>query len=73
MQDALGRYADGYLLGRFGFDVQPYGHVHSIKADPGIPASSMRSRAVATLRREPMNPTYANGWRSTCSSTAKSC
>lgn len=42
-------------------------------ADLGIPASSMRSLAVATLRREPMNPTYANGWRSTCSSTAKSC
>ena len=31
MQDALGRYADGYLLGRFGFDVQPYGHVHGLK------------------------------------------
>lgn len=31
VQDALGRYADGYLLGRFGFDVQPYGHVHGLK------------------------------------------
>ena len=31
MQDALGRYANGYLLGRFGFDVQPYGHVHGLK------------------------------------------
>ena len=56
MQDALGRYADGYLLGRFGFDVQPYGHVHGLKRrlrDPCLQHALARCGYLAPRAHEP--------------------
>lgn len=50
------RYADGYLLGRFGFDVQPYGHVHGLKRrlrDPCFQHALARCGYLAPRAHEP--------------------
>lgn len=56
MQDALGGYADGYLLGRFGLDIQSYGHVHGAKrrfGDPRFQHALARRGDLAPRSHEP--------------------